>query len=82
MNINLKIKLDDEIKGISAEIKGVDVYIETPFGRSVIQLKDKNELSAIEPYQEVIQNMANTYSELKYPVEDEKVIDNSSTSEI
>lgn len=82
MNINLKIKLDDEIKDISAEIKGVDVYVETPFGRSVIQLKDKNELSAIEPYQEVIQNMANIYGELKYPVEDEKVIDNSSTSEI
>ena len=69
MNINLKIRLNDELKDITAEIKGVDVYVETPFGRSVIQLKDKAELNAIEPYQQVIQGMADAYSELKYPEE-------------
>lgn len=70
MNINLKIKLNNELKDISAEIKGVDVYVETPLGRSVIQLKDKAELNAIEPYQQVIQSMADSYAALKNPTQE------------
>ena len=70
MNINLKIKLNNELKDISAEIKGVDVYVETPLGRSVLQLKDKSELAAIEHYQQVIQSMADSYAALKNPTQE------------
>lgn len=69
MTINLKIKIDGEVQNISAQIKGVDVYVETPLGRSVIQLKDKSELAAIEPYESVIQGMADAYAALKNPPE-------------
>lgn len=69
MTINLKIKVDGEVQNISAQIKGVDVYVETPLGRSVIQLKDKSELAAIEPYESVIQGMADAYAALKNPPE-------------
>ncbi len=71
MTINLKIKIDGEFKTISAQIRGVDVYIETTLGRSVIQLKEKCELAAIEPYESVIQGMADAYAALKYPQEND-----------
>ena len=46
------------------------MYIETAFGRSVIQLREKSELAAIEPYAEVIQVMADAYAALKNPQAD------------
>ncbi len=81
MNINLKIKLNNELKDISAEIKGVDVYVETPLGRSVIQLKDKAELNAIEPYQQVIQSMADSYAALKNPTQEIETAEEGTASE-
>ena len=65
MKINLTTTINEEQQTIEAEIVGVNVYVETAFGRSVIQLKDKTELAAIEPYQEVIQTMADSYATLK-----------------
>ncbi len=65
MKINLTTTINEEQQTIEAEIVGVNVYVETAFGRSVIQLKDKTELAAIEPYQEVIQTMADAYAAAK-----------------
>lgn len=65
MKINLTTTINEEQQTIEAEIVGVNVYIETAFGRSVIQLKDKTELAAIEPYQQVIQAMADSYAAAK-----------------
>ena len=65
MKINLSTTINEEQQTVEAEIVGVNVYIETAFGRSVIQLKDKTELAAIEPYQQVIQSMADSYAALK-----------------
>lgn len=64
MKINITT-INEEPQTIEAEIVGVNVYVETAFGRSVIQLKDKTELAAIEPYQEVIQSMADAYAAIK-----------------
>ena len=76
MNVNLKVNFNNELHNMTAEIKGVNVYIESPFGRSVIQLKDKAELDIIEPYQQVIQGMADAFTALKYPIENETVESN------
>ena len=65
MKINITTTINEEPQTIEAEIVGVNVYVETAFGRSVIQLKDKTELAAIEPYQEVIQSMADAYATIK-----------------
>lgn len=65
MKIKLTSKINEEQQTVEAEIVGVNVYVETAFGRSVIQLKDKTELAAIEPYQEVIQSMADAYAAIK-----------------
>lgn len=65
MKINLTTTINEERQTVEAEIVGVNVYVETAFGRSVIQLKDKTELAAIEPYQEVIQTMADSYAAAK-----------------
>ena len=65
MKINLTTKINEEPQTVEAEIVGVNVYVETAFGRSVIHLKDKTELAAIEPYQEVIQAMADSYTAAK-----------------
>lgn len=65
MKIKLTSKINEEQQTVEAEIVGVNVYVETAFGRSVIQLKDKTELAAIEPYQEVIQSMADAYIAIK-----------------
>ena len=65
MKINITTTINEEQQTIEAEIVGVNVYVETAFGRSVIQLKDKTELAAIEPYQEVIQSMADAYAIIK-----------------
>ena len=72
MKINLTTNINGASQSVEAEIKGVNVYIETAFGRSVIQLKERDELAAIEPYAEVIQGMADAYATLKYPSEDDK----------
>ena len=65
MKINLTTTINEEQQTVEAEIVGVNVYVETAFGRSVIQLKDKTELAAIELYQEVIQTMADSYAAAK-----------------
>lgn len=65
MKINITTTINEEPQTVEAEIVGVNVYVETAFGRSVIQLKDKTELAAIEPYQEVIQSMADAYAAIK-----------------
>ena len=67
MKINLQTNIDGASQTVEAEIRGVNVYIETAFGRSVIQLREKSELAAIEPYAEVIQGMADAYAALKNP---------------
>ena len=67
MKINLTTNINGASQSVEAEIKGVNVYIETAFGRSVIQLKERDELAAIEPYAEVIQGMADAYAALKNP---------------
>ena len=71
MKINLTTTINEESQTVEAEIVGVNVYIETAFGRSVIQLKDKTELAAIEPYRQVIQSMADSYAALKNPAQEE-----------
>ena len=71
MKINLSTTINEEQQTVEAEIVGVNVYIETAFGRSVIQLKDKTELAAIETYQQVIQSMADSYAALKNPTQEE-----------
>ena len=65
MKINLQTNINGASQTVEAEIRGVNVYIETAFGRSVIQLREKSELAAIEPYAEVIQGMADAYAALK-----------------
>lgn len=70
MKINLTTNINGASQNVEAEIKGVNVYIETAFGRSVIQLKERDELAAIEPYAEVIQGMADAYAALKNPPSD------------
>lgn len=67
MKINLQTNIDGASQTVEAEIRGVNVYIETAFGRSVIQLREKSELAAIESYAEVIQGMADAYASLKSP---------------
>ena len=67
MKINLQTTINGASQTVEAEIKGVNVYIETAFGRSVIQLGAKSELAAIEPYADVIQGMADAYAALKNP---------------
>ncbi len=67
MKINLQTNINGASQTVEAEIKGVNVYIETAFGRSVIQLREKSELAAIEPYAETIQAMADAYAALKNP---------------
>ena len=67
MKINLQTNINGASQTVEAEIRGVNVYIETAFGRSVIQLREKSELAAIEPYSEVIQGMADAYAALKNP---------------
>ena len=67
MKINLTTNINGASQSVEAEIKGVNVYIETAFGRSVIQLKERDGLAAIEPYAEVIQGMADAYAALKNP---------------
>ena len=71
MKINLQTTINGASQSVEAEIKGVNVYIETAFGRSVIQLREKSELAAIEPYAEVIQGMADAYAALKNPQSEE-----------
>ncbi len=71
MKINLTTTVNSAETTVEAEIVGVNVYIETAFGRSVIQLKDKSELAAIEPYRQVIQSMADSYAALKSQEENE-----------
>lgn len=70
MKINLTTNINGASQNVEAEIKGVNVYIETAFGRSVIQLKERDELAAIEPYAEFIQGMADAYAALKNPPAD------------
>ncbi len=70
MKINLTTNINGASQSVEAEIKGVNVYIETAFGRSVIQLKERDELAAIESYAEVIQGMADAYAALKNPPSD------------
>lgn len=70
MKINLTTNINGASQSVEAEIKGVNVYIETAFGRSVIQLKERDELAAIESYAEVIQGMADAYAALKNPPAD------------
>ncbi len=67
MKINLQTNINGASQTVEAEIRGVNVYIETAFGRSVIQLREKSELAAIEPYAETIQAMADAYAALKNP---------------
>ncbi len=67
MKINLTTNINGASQSVEAEIKGVNVYIETAFGRSVIQLKERDGLAAIESYAEVIQGMADAYAALKNP---------------
>lgn len=82
MKINLQTNINGASQTVEAEIRGVNVYIETAFGRSVIQLREKSELAAIEPYAEVIQGMADAYSALKNPqAEDVEAGDESEAQE-
>ena len=67
MKINLQTNINGASQTVEAEIKGVNVYIETAFGRRGIQLREKSELAAIEPYAETIQAMADAYAALKNP---------------
>ncbi len=67
MKINLQTNINGASQTVEAEIRGVNVYIETAFGRSVIRLGEKSELAAIEPYAETIQAMADAYAALKNP---------------
>lgn len=71
MKINLQTNINGASQSVEAEIRGVNVYIETAFGRSVIRLGEKSELAAIEPYAEVIQGMADAYAALKNPQQEE-----------
>lgn len=82
MKINLQTNIDGASQTVEAEIRGVNVYIETAFGRSVIQLREKSELAAIEPYAETIQAMADAYAALKNPqAEDAEAGDESEAQE-
>ena len=81
MKINLQTTINGASQSVEAEIRGVNVYIETAFGRSVIQLREKSELAAIEPYAEVIQGMADAYAALKNPQQEDDVSDETSESE-
>ena len=72
MKINLTTNINGASQSVEAEIKGVNVYIETAFGRSVIQLKERDELAAIAQYAEVIQGMADAYAAVNYPVADDQ----------
>lgn len=79
MKINLQTNINGASQTVEAEIRGVNVYIETAFGRSVIQLREKSELAAIEPYAETIQAMADAYAALKNPQsEDAETVGESS----
>ena len=81
MKINLTTNINGASQNVEAEIKGVNVYIETAFGRSVIQLRERDELAAIEPYAEVIQGMADAYAALKNPPTDNEEMDDESANE-
>lgn len=82
MKINLQTNINGASQTVEAEIRGVNVYIETAFGRSVIQLREKSELAAIEPYAETIQAMADAYAALKNPQsEDAEAGDESEAQE-
>ena len=82
MKINLQTNINGASQTVEAEIRGVNVYIETAFGRSVIQLREKSELAAIEPYAETIQAMADAYAALKNPqAEDAEAGDESEAQE-
>ena len=81
MKINLSTTINEEQQTVEAEIVGVNVYIETAFGRSVIQLKDKTELAAMEPYQQVIQSMADSYAALKNPAPETETAEAETSSE-
>ena len=81
MKINLTTNINGASQSVEAEIKGVNVYIETAFGRSVIQLKERDELAAIEPYAEVIQGMADAYAALKNPQADDAETGGESSGE-
>ena len=82
MKINLQTNINGTSQTVEAEIRGVNVYIETAFGRSVIQLREKSELAAIEPYAETIQAMADAYAALKNPqAEDAEAGDESEAQE-
>ena len=81
MKINLQTNIDGASQTVEAEIRGVNVYIETAFGRSVIQLREKSELAAIEPYAEVIQGMADAYAALKNPQAEDAGGESSGESE-
>ena len=81
MKINLSTTINEEQQTVEAEIVGVNVYIETAFGRSVIQLKDKTELAAIEPYQQVIQSMADSYAALKNSAPETETAEAETSSE-
>ena len=82
MKINLQTNINGASQTVEAEIRGVNVYIETAFGRSVIQLREKSELAAIEPYAETIQAMADAYAALKNPqAEDAETGDESEAQE-
>ncbi len=77
MKINLTTTVNSAETTVEAEIVGVNVYVETAFGRSVIQLKDKTELAAIEPYRQVIQSMADSYAALKNPTQETATAENN-----
>ena len=81
MKINLTTTINEESQTVEAEIVGVNVYVETAFGRSVLQLKDKSELAAIEPYQQVIQAMADSYAALKNPARETETTEEETASE-
>lgn len=81
MKINLTTNINGASQSVEAEIKGVNVYIETAFGRSVIQLKERDELAAIEPYAEVIQGMADAYAALKNPPNSDEETDEAAGAE-
>lgn len=82
MKINLQTNINGASQTVEAEIRGVNVYIETAFGRSVIQLREKSELAAIEPYADTIQAMADAYAALKNPqAEDAEAGDESEAQE-
>lgn len=82
MKINLQTNINGASQTVEAEIRGVNVYIETAFGRSVIQLREKSELAAIEPYAETIQAMADAYAALKnLQAEDAEAGDESEAQE-